>query len=474
MSLMIAFGWACIMMLIGMILRAKIGFLKNILMPASVIGGIIGFLLLNVGALPEVDPNMYTQMVNFLFTLSFISIGLTSVPKEQGESGADAAKNVVKGSLGMGFLWAALYGLTPIIGYFVAKFSGAAFGMDGLYGLMIPFAFCQGPGQSATFGTMIEAFGWADATQVAITFAAIGFLFAFLVGVPIAKMGMKKGLAAHADEITEGVAKGIFKKEEQKENCGMITTYNGNIDVLAFHFALVGLCFIGAIYLGKVMSHIPGYFGQTFSSLQFFNGMLCAYAVQWVLKKFNLDQYHDNVLQTRITGLCTDLLVCCAFMAIQVAVVGKWIVPILAVCTVIATITFFFAMYFGPRIGGSCDFERTLGLWGCLTGTCPTGVALIRIVDPHLKTTAATEMGAMNIAMLPSYFVMPAIIGFSSGELSWNGMAIQCLLTFVVLIVLMKVFKVWNKPSFSFSKGISYKQMQTSKGQSAGSETKSA
>ena len=28
------------------------------------------------------------------------------------------------------------------------------FEMDGLYGLMIPFAFCQGPGQSVAFGTI--------------------------------------------------------------------------------------------------------------------------------------------------------------------------------------------------------------------------------------------------------------------------------------------------------------------------------
>ena len=40
MSAMVAFSWIGIMLLVGMILRAKVPFLSNILMPASVIGGL--------------------------------------------------------------------------------------------------------------------------------------------------------------------------------------------------------------------------------------------------------------------------------------------------------------------------------------------------------------------------------------------------------------------------------------------------
>ena len=50
MSALIAFSWIGIMLLVGMILRAKIPFLANILMPASVIGGVIGFILMNIPA----------------------------------------------------------------------------------------------------------------------------------------------------------------------------------------------------------------------------------------------------------------------------------------------------------------------------------------------------------------------------------------------------------------------------------------
>ncbi len=72
-------------------------------------------------------------------------------------------------------------------------------------------------------------------------------------------------------------------------------------------------------------------------------------------------------------------------MAVQMSVIGKWLIPILVMCVVVGAVTLGFALFFGSRLGGTCDFERTLGLWGCLTGTCPSGVALIRIVDPNTE-----------------------------------------------------------------------------------------
>ena len=83
MAVMMAIGWISIMLLFGMVLRAKVKFLRGMLMPASVIGGIIGFLVLNSNIVSDIDYKIYSDLVNFLFTLSFISIGLTGVSKEE-------------------------------------------------------------------------------------------------------------------------------------------------------------------------------------------------------------------------------------------------------------------------------------------------------------------------------------------------------------------------------------------------------
>ena len=125
-------------------------YLANILMPASVIGGVIGFILMNIPAFVTatgVDAGMCNTIVGFFFTLSFISIGLTATPKEEGRSSGETGKQMLKGSLGMGLLWGALYCFTPIVGFLCIALLGAPFGMDAGYGALIQFAFCQGPVQ---------------------------------------------------------------------------------------------------------------------------------------------------------------------------------------------------------------------------------------------------------------------------------------------------------------------------------------
>lgn len=453
MTVMMTLSWIGVMALVGMVLRAKIKFLANILMPASVIGGIIGFILMNTGILPKLgcDFMVCNQIVGFLFTISFISIGLTGLPKDKGETGGDQAKAVVHGSVGMGLIWCMLYGLTPLVGYFVMKLIGAGFGMDAAYGLLIPFAFCQGPGQAAAFGMQIEAGGGlANASQVAITFSVIGFFLAFVVGVPLAKMGLRKNLAAHPEKISPSVARGIYPPEEQTESCGNITTYNGNIDTLAFHIALVGGVYILAIFLQTLLMKIPFTFLSAMAGMTFFVGLLVAYLVKWVMVKLNVKQYHNDILQARITGFATDFLIVGAFMAVQMTVIGKWIVPILIFTLIIGALTLACSMYWGPRLGGNCNFERTLGLWGCLTGTCPSGIALIRIADPNLRTTAASEMGGMNAFMIFSGLIPPMVIEFTLGHMGIIPVLGACFATFAICTIALKLTGCWKKPSFNF------------------------
>ena len=88
----------------------------------------------------------------------------------------------------------------------------------------------------------MEQFGWQDAAVVGITFAAIGFIAAFLVGVPAAKKGIQRGIARHCGKLDTRIEKGYLKKDEQTEYMVKDTTCNSNIETLAFHFALIGVC----------------------------------------------------------------------------------------------------------------------------------------------------------------------------------------------------------------------------------------
>lgn len=451
-SFMIAFGIASVMLCIGTLLRAKIPFLRNMLVPASVIAGLLGVIFMNVvpalGINIGTDGQMYTDIVNHLFTISFISIALTGTSKNEDST----PKTIVKGAVGMGVVWCFLYSLTPLVGMGVIGAIGKGFNMDILYGSLIPYAFTQGPGQAASYGALFESYGWENAAMVGVTFAAIGFIVAFLVGVPAAKLGVSRGVAKNCGEIDERILKGYFRKDQQTSYMVKDTTANSNIETLTFHFAMIGLCYVVAIGIAKLFALIPGFFGSAMSGLMFMNGMFAAYIVKFILKKLGIDFLLEDTLQTKITGWTADYLVVCAFMAVSFSVVGEWMIPIIIECIIITAITFVVCFYFGKRFGGGHDFERTLGLYGTCTGTVPSGVALVRIVDPEFKTTTAVELGLMNLVMLLSTPTGLLLLALASGALSVPmTMAILAGLCVVYLIIL-KVTKCWTKPTFAWKK----------------------
>ena len=213
-SFMIAFGLASIALCLGTFLRAKVSFFRNMLVPASVIAGLIGFVVMNVvpsfGLDIGTSGEMYTDIVNHLFTISFISISLTG----SGSNDNSSAKSMFKGALGMGTIWCLLYALTPLMGMIVLILMGKGFDMDVIYGTMIQYGFAQGPGQAASYGALYESYGWENAAMVGVTFASIGFIVAFGVGIPMAKRGIAKGIAKNCGEIKETVLRGYYNADE--------------------------------------------------------------------------------------------------------------------------------------------------------------------------------------------------------------------------------------------------------------------
>lgn len=456
MSFMMAFGLAGVMICLGMLLRAKVPFLRRMLAPASVIGGLIGFVLMNVlAALPAttdanaleyvfgVRAEVFTEIVNHLFTVSFISISLTSAPRGEGSG----AKEMLRGAFGLGVIWCLLYALTPLAATGIVALMGRAFDMDPIYGMLIQFGFCQGPGQAAAFGAIFEGDGWHHAATVAMAFASVGFISAFLVGIPAAKIGIRRGVARHCGELDEITLRGYLRREEQTEHMVKDTTVSSNLETLGFHFAVIGVCYVLAYFIGKLLAFIPS-IGGSLSSMMFMNGMYAAYIVKFLMRKMKIDYLLENTLQSKITGWTSDFLVVCAFMAVSVQVISQWLAPILVVCAVTTALTFIVCFFFGARLGGVNDFERTLGIYGTCCGTVPSGVALVRIVDPAFRTATAVELGACNLVMLlctPVYFI---ILLLSNGTLGMEAAMLLLAVCAALYLGLLLFFRPWKAPTY--------------------------
>ena len=459
-SVVIAFGVASVMLCIGMIARARVPFFRRMLMPTSVIGGLVGLILMNTlfnrvdfGGMSTTD---FSSIVDVFFVMSFISIGLTGSKKKKKQEQKTKGKKksgAVRGAMGMALIWCILYAVQPLVGILTTAIVGKAVGMDSMYGILVPFAFCQGPGQASTYGKLFEqTYGYANAEMVALTYAVMGFIVAFGIGVPVARYGLKKGIAKNKSKINTSVERGYFKPEEQREPLGKSTFHSGNIETFAAHFAIMGVTYLIALGMAAIVRLIPG-LGPTFAAMLFMWGMFAAYIVRWVMEKLKISYLINNAFQSRITGFFSDYLVVSSFMAIQVGVIGKWIVPIIIAGAISSVVTFIVSLYFGERLGSDHDFERVLGVYGTSTGTTPSGLSLVRMVDPKLQTSTGAELGVMNMGMM---FSTPTMLFITFAGLHYVSLPVACagmFATILIYLILLKVFGVWKKPTFTLVKG---------------------
>ena len=102
--------------------------------------------------------------------------------------------------------------------------------------------------------------------------------------------------------------------------------------------------------------------------------------------------YPDNYLLERISAGSFDFMITAAIAAISISVVKEFIVPILLVTTIGGIITIFYTIFMCKRIFKEKVLEYILALYGMLTGTISTGLALLREIDPNFDTQVAEKL----------------------------------------------------------------------------------
>jgi len=100
----LAFAFLACMLLIGALLRARIKFLQNALVPASLLGGLVGFLLLLWDLDFGFESSDFSVFAFHFFTLSFMSLVLTGSDKSRAADGA-ATTGVASGGTWLGIVW---------------------------------------------------------------------------------------------------------------------------------------------------------------------------------------------------------------------------------------------------------------------------------------------------------------------------------------------------------------------------------
>lgn len=441
------FSFVSFALILGVFLRRYVPFVQKFLVPASIAGGVVGFIIINSFE-TGLNSNMFTMITFQFFNLSFISLGLTNVDKE-----VNTSKVVTRGILWMAIMNTMLLCGQALVGVSVWETVNFLLGTETYngYGFLLAHGFVQGPGQALAVGGVWEnKFGIIDSTNIALTFSAIGFIVASFVGVPLALWGIRKGAAHYqTEDMCTNYLKGV-KKIDDNESCGRETLYSGNIDTFSFHLALIAITYALNFGLCKILSYIFAgtVLGDMIFGLFFMWGMFTAMAVRKFVSIIGWDHLVDSNVQRHFTGIFVDFLVTGTLLSINIAVVLKYAFQLTAVCIAATIFTVFLVVYLGRRLN-EYGLERLLLIFGAGTGTIPSGLALLRIVDQKFKTSVAFESGAQQIILT---FTMNAVVivvsAFPASNMSiWELLGLD-LLVFVGGLILLKILKLWGPKKF--------------------------
>jgi ESS family glutamate:Na+ symporter len=391
------FGIAGLLLLAGQYLRARLGILQRLFLPASVIGGFLGLALgpngANILRLSEAFSIYPSILIALIFAaLPFASerVNLKSATGQLKDMWAFSTVATLS-QWGLGVLFT------------VVLLQTIWSGLNPGFGAILASGFVGGHGTAAAVGETFRGLGWPEATSLAMTSATVGILSSIIGGMAWVKWGTSSG---HAKFITrfrdlpEALRTGLVK-EDARNSVGKETVASNSIDTLAFHFCLVCCAAVGGYFLstwaGKVIPQfrLPVFCVSYVVSLIFVRGLRTTGGIRYV----------DRGTVAHLAGGLTDILVVFGIASIKIAIVVKYALPLALLFVFGIALCSFIFFWLGPRFFETYWFEKSLFTWGWITGVTALGITLLRIVDPENRSRA------LNDFALAYLFVVPIEIG---------------------------------------------------------------
>lgn len=447
-----AFIWLSLLLTLGTLLRAKIKFFQTNLIPAALIGGALGFICiqLDIVGLPTSDgwvkipTSVFSAITFHLFAFGFVGVGFMK------SDAANSSKVLMRGGLWMTFMFGLIWALQGLIGFSIfdlyAKITGAD--INALQGYLLGSGFAQGPGQAHAYGLIFENNFIANSVSVGLATAALGFVCAVSIGVPLAKLGLKRGWIQsenNGSSLPADFLRGMMAKGDNP-CCAHLTTHPANIDSLGFHVSIMAITYALAYCFALVWTvFMPESIKGLGFGILFTWGMCIAMMTRGIMGKIGIMHIIDQSTIKRITNSSVDFMICAVFLAISVEELQNVVIPLLTSAGVAALASLVVIMWFAKRAPGF-SFERGLAIFGCYTGTVASGLLLLRIVDPEYKSPVAVELGIMNVFILLT--CQPLMLGYAvipeGFPMFWVMLAYLALTPIAMLLTKLILKPAWR------------------------------
>jgi ESS family glutamate:Na+ symporter len=319
-------------------------------------------------------------------------------------------------------------------------------------GFFVPLGYEMGPGQAYSIGMGWEAMGFQGAGSLGLTFAALGYLWACFGGVVLINQGIRRGWVEPrrmGADARQGLQSGVFPAGSKLPAGSRLTTDTEAVDTMAVNFGVVLLCYLATFLLLKGLTALVSLAGKDGRELavnlwgiSFIFASLVAAGVKSLAGKAGVDHVLEPGALTRIAGVSVDLLVAAALGAISIVVIARYWLPILVMGVLAGFLTIGYCLWLTSRLFDDHRFQRAMIYFGAATGTLPTGLALLRVVDPEFETPAAVDyMYGSGVAF---FLVIPYILainlpmyGFTRGDPKYYWLTIGLLLGYLLALVVL-------------------------------------
>lgn len=445
------------LILLGNVIRRKTPFLRSYLVPTGLIAGFLGlafkYIFFGLGWEISGTPIINEEYMHYLtyhsLALGFIALGITSAAKKTVKDGRALKSGIL---IVGGYLIQGIVGVLLSLGVGLI-FVNYAIGKAPYAGILLPLGFGQGPGQAGNIGGVYETITGANALvggrDFGLSVAAVGFILATIIGTIILNVVARKKLVVRYGSETTETFGDLEKSNYQVDQVGEIPVVE-SVDKFTIQAAFVLATYLitfGVIsfisYLVVDLAGIVAVRGIIWG-FNFLFAILVTMVIKVVLNRLRKSglmkrQYINNYMQNRIAGLMFDFMITTGIISINFGKLNDpsfWV--LLALMAVVGTVvTYFYINIMTKKYFAKTRWYTFFGFFGMLTGTASEGVALLREIDPHLKTGVAEDI--VNGSGMAAIFGAPMLVitTFIYQGTMWFWISFALL---VVLFVVMILF----------------------------------
>lgn len=421
------------LLIIAKILRVHIPLLQRMYIPSAVLAGIIGLVFgpAVMGILPWTDT--FTANAGILTAALFSALGLaTDLPSPKmvaQRAGSLWAFNQIA-SVSQ-WLFAAMFGLA-LTTFFWPEIN------PGL-GVTLSAGFMGGHGSATVVGDIFTSLGWEDGFTLGLTFATVGIFISISVGMLILQLALRMGWInsfTTFDSMSEHERKGLVKPSAQQPVM-KDTMSSLSVDSFAVHAALVVVVTAFSYFAANYLSS----FHDKVQIPTFVTGFLGGMLVRIIAKQTKANDYLCDGAFKHAAGISTDYLIIFGISAIKITVLAQYLVPMIVLAIGGVCFTLWLIFWVAPRIMGDGWFEKGIFSWGWLTGTVAMGIALLRIVDPKMRSKVLDDYAIAYVpGSITDIFIISLMPIAMYNGLHWQALSVGLGYIAVVLLIWRFVF----------------------------------